>query len=91
MKSDELGMDCEKHGKGFGATVCCHLVNNNGAPLGFVESSSEPRDLQAWCYACEHMFLLEEDMTDRLRKFCDFSVVCEQCYASIKDHHESKN
>lgn len=91
MKSDELSMDCETHGKVFTATVCCHLVKNNGAPLGFVENSSEPRDLQAWCYACEHMFLLEEDMTDRFRKFCDFSVVCEQCYASIKDQHESKN
>ena len=91
MKSDELSVDCEKHGEGFAATVCCHLVKNNGAPPGFVENCSEPRDLQAWCYACEHMFLLEEDMTDRFRKFCDFSVVCEQCYASIKDHHESKN
>ncbi|MBB5213331.1 hypothetical protein [Microbulbifer hydrolyticus] len=89
MEIDELNIDCEKHGKGIAATVCCHLISNNGAPLGFIENSSEPGDLQGWCYACEHMFLQEEDKTERFCKFCDFSVVCEECYKNIKAHHES--
>lgn len=87
MNSQENQIECGKHGCSDAATVCCHLIKNNGAPLGFIENSNEPGDLQAWCYACEHVFLIENEMTDRFRKFCDFAVVCESCYADIREHH----
>jgi len=89
MANDELGINCDKHGKGVAATVCCHLVRNNGAPLGFIENSAEPGDLQGWCFACEYFFLQEEDKTERFKMFCNFSVVCEECYGGMKSLHDS--
>ena len=88
MSEEELTIDCEEHGKTVTATVCSHLIKNNGAPLGFIENSSEPDDLQGWCYACEHLFLQEEDKTEKFIKFCIFSVVCSECYQQIKAAHD---
>lgn len=87
MKNEKLFINCEKHGKASTATICSHLLKNNGAPLGFIENSSEPNDLQGWCYACEHVFLQEEDQTRTFMKFCNFSVVCTECYKNIKENH----
>jgi hypothetical protein len=39
---------CEHHGKSRIASVCGHLVQNRGAPLGFIENSDDPDDEQAW-------------------------------------------
>ena len=88
MSNEDLTIDCVKHGVAITATVCSHLVNNNGAPLGIIENSSEPNDLQCWCYACEYLFLQEADRTDVFRKFCNFSVVCSECYKEIKLAHD---
>ena len=88
MSEHELTINCEEHGKSETATVCCHLVNNSGSPLGFIENSSVPGDLQGWCYACEHLFLDEQDKTEKFRQFCNFAVVCSECYQKIKRHHD---
>ena len=69
------------------ATVCGHLVGNHGVPLGFVENSDDPDNKQGWCYACEFVYLQEEDKTERFVAFTDFAVVCSQCYDRIKAHH----
>lgn len=84
-----LSIDCEAHGKGTAATVCCHLPHYKRAPLGFIENSSEPGDLQGWCYACEHMFSLEGEMTEKFKEFCSFVLVCEECYSAIRRNHGS--
>ncbi len=87
--SDEpLTVECERHGKGVAASVCGHLVNNHGMPLGFIENSADPQDLQAWCFACEYVFLQEEDKTETFRKFCNPAIVCSQCYEDIKAVHD---
>ena len=88
MEEDELNIDCETHGKRVAATLCRHLVNNNGTPLGFIENSSIPSDLQGWCYACEHVFLQEEDKTERFVNFTKMTLVCTECYSSIKASHD---
>src|SRR5579859_4367265 len=49
-------VDCGTHGTHPGAVVCRHLVEAKDRVVGFVENSSEPDDLQAWCDACEAMF-----------------------------------
>ncbi len=84
---DDLEIECEEHGTSAAAVVCGHLVNNNGTPLGFIENSSEPKDLQGWCYACEHIYLQEEDRTDKFNAFCSMAMVCKQCYENIKNKH----
>lgn len=75
------------HGNRPAALVCCHLVDAKDEVVGFVENSSEPDDLQAWCAACEAMFLREGDRTEAFRAFHDGKVVCDVCYADIKARH----
>lgn len=88
MKETEpLMVDCRQHGKRVAAVVCQHLIGSDRAPGGFVENSSNPNDLQAWCHACEAAFQSEGGMTDIFREFNSMSVVCVACYVEAKAHH----
>ena len=80
---EPLEIDCKTHGKGIAACVCRHLLDE---PDGkhFIENSSEPGDLQAWCNLCEDVFLEEGDMTERFKEFHALRLVCESCYSSIR-------
>jgi hypothetical protein len=57
--------------------------------VGFVENSSDPNDLQAWCAECEEMFLLEQDKTPAFCEFNRMTIVCDLCYESLKEKHSS--
>lgn len=78
---------CGTHGSRVAAIVCRHMIHSKEVAVGFVENSSDPEDLQAWCSACESMFLSEGDKTERFRQFNDFAVVCDFCYANLKEKH----
>jgi len=78
---------CSTHGVRVPAIVCCHMIRSKDAVVGFVENSSDPEDLQGWCNACESMFLSEGDKTERFKQFNDFAVVCDFCYATLKERH----
>ncbi len=82
-----LMVDCGSHGRRVAAVVCRHLVDEKDRKVGFVENSSEPNDLQAWCDDCEQLFLEEGEMTDRFREFNQMALVCVVCYAEIKGRH----
>ena len=88
MSEDVTEIECEKHGKSVACVVCSPLVNNEEDSLGFVENSSDRNDLQGWCYACEEMFLQEEEMTEQFKAFMGITIVCAECYDAIKVHHE---
>lgn len=79
-------IDCDTHGPSSTAVVCRHMIVTS-EPVGFVENSSDPDDLQAWCHACEAMFLQEDGLTDVFREFNDMAVVCGDCYGSLKQRH----
>ena len=55
--------------------------------VGFVENSSDPKDLQAWCESCEEIFLAEGDKTATFETFNDRSIVCYVCYGALKTQH----
>lgn len=80
-------MTCETHGTSVPAIVCRHMLTATDRVVGFVENSSEPDDLQAWCEDCESFFLREGEMTEAFRKFNDFAVVCQECYGLFKARH----
>lgn len=80
---------CGQHGKQIAAVVCCHMIDAVD-PVGFVENSSDPEDLQAWCEKCEQLFLAEGELTDAFVAFNDFAVVCCDCYRDYKEHHSRK-
>lgn len=88
MENNKLEIDCA-HEKGIASLVCCHLLNSVD-PVGFIENSSDPNDLQGWCYACEFFFHQEGEMTEEFKKFNCAKVVCEKCYEEIKDAHSVK-
>jgi hypothetical protein len=55
--------------------------------VGFIENSSDPNDLQAWCERCEEMFLSEGDKTKAFEEFNDRVIVCCVCYGDLKARH----
>lgn len=81
-----LYVDCGPHGRRVAAVVCCHMLESN-EPVGFVENSSDPNDLQAWCGRCEEVFLAEGEKTDAFEAFNDRHIVCRECYRLLKDQH----
>jgi len=86
MKFEEkISIRCGTHGTRIPAIVCCHMIQAKDLAVGFVENSSDPDDLQAWCAACEQIYLEEGDKTERFKAFNDFKVVCDFCYASLRD------
>ena len=78
---------CGTHGRGTPAVVCGHLLGDSDRVRGFVENSSDPTDLQAWCEDCEHMFVEEGEMTLAFRQFTDMQVVCTACYERARARH----
>lgn len=88
-KDNSSYVDCDQHDKQVAAVVCCHMVDATD-PVGFIENSSDPGDLQAWCNKCEHFFLAEGDMTNAFVSFNDFAVVCGVCYQNYKELHSKK-
>lgn len=86
--SDPIEIDCPRHGRSASACVCGHLAQNHGPALGFVENSDASEDRQGWCYACELVYLQEQDKTKRFRAFVRHTLVCAACYDEIKSHHD---
>ena len=82
-----LFIDCGHGIKRKAAVICRHLLATDGSPVGFVENSSDPDDLQAWCAACEAVFLQEGDMTDTFKAFHQMALVCDACYSECKARH----
>jgi hypothetical protein len=80
-------INCGPHGTRISAVVCQHLMQTEPVPVGFVENSSDPNDLQAWCYLCEEAFQREGDMTEAFRAFNGMAVVCVTCYSEAKSRH----
>ena len=86
-ETEPLMVDCGPHGQRVSAVVCRHLIESSSSPAGFVENSSDPNDLQAWCHACEETFQREDGMTDTFREFNGMVIVCVVCYAEAKAQH----
>lgn len=82
-----LMVNCGPHGERIAAVVCRHLLGSEDAPAGFIVNSSDPLDLQAWCYRCEDMFDQEGGMTEAFRAFNGMAVVCVMCFHEAKYRH----
>jgi len=77
---------CTEHDLEAWAIVCQHHLER-GRKVGFVENSSDPDDLQAWCDLCEAKFLEEGNKTPAFRALNKACAVCLECYAGIKRRH----
>ena len=85
--TEPLMIDCGPHGQRVATVACRHLLRRWPAPAGFIENSSDPNDLQAWCYLCEEKFQLEGDLTDAFQDFSGTVIICVVCYAEAKARH----
>jgi hypothetical protein len=81
---------CDIHGERPCAIVCRHHIDVRDRAVGFVENSTDPDDLQAWCDDCESLFLREGGKTESFRAFNAFGVVCVDCYARLRAHHSGE-
>jgi hypothetical protein len=85
-------IQCDRHGGGKIAFVCCHLINNTG--VGFNEAfdsdgTAEPGDgYQAWCAACEEVRLANGGWNETAIAFTDVKLVCNECYFEIKQKNK---
>jgi hypothetical protein len=86
MTTKPLSVEC-KHGTLTATVVCRHHVTALDRVVGFVENSSHPNDLQAWCDECEAYFSREGELTEAFQRFNDFAVVCVACYSDLKAKH----
>ena len=86
-EEEPLLVDCAPHGKRTAAVICRHMLKSDSLPVGVIENSSDPDDLQAWCFACEEKFQEEDGMTEVFLEFNRFAVVCVDCYAEAKLRH----
>ena len=75
------------HGQRPSAVVCGHMLAARDEVVGFVENSSDPIDLQAWCGSCERLFMSEGDKTAKFVEFNQMTLVCDECYAGLKARH----
>ena len=87
MAVEQLTVKCGTHGERVAAVVCRHMLNSKDMAVGFVENSSDPQDLQAWCEECEAFFLEEDALTEAFKAFNDRAIVCDFCYALFKERH----
>ena len=85
--TEPMLINCGAHGERVSAVVCKHLLCSAVTPAGFIENSSDPRDLQAWCHQCEEKFERAGGMTDEFRRFNDMRIVCVVCYGEAKSRH----
>jgi hypothetical protein len=90
IDDESQAIACSKHGRGTAAIVCQHHVLIDDRSVGFVENSSDPKDLQAWCDQCEAVFLEEGDKTERFRTHNGMTVVCVRCYEQLKLRHSAR-
>jgi hypothetical protein len=88
---DERTIICGTHGTVHSAYVCCHINFEAEAPVGFVapEPDAEDPELQAWCNACDKLLEYEGDWTEAVESFAGIRLVCEFCFAKLRELHAS--
>ncbi len=83
---DDRTVECDEHGTRTATIVCCHLLSATDMVLGFVEDG-DPDDPLAWCNECEERYAQEKEWNEAFKKFADLKVVCDVCYAQLKELH----
>lgn len=79
-----MGLSCPEHGARPGAVICCHILAAKDHVVGFIENSTDPQDLQAWCHVCEARFQREGGLTPAFEQFNNRAIVCDLCYRGFK-------
>ena len=86
MSEPEAVVHCDVHGAQGPAYVCQHL--NVHEPIGFIEGydpdDPEQELFQAWCSACDRVFMEEGEWNDHSEAVAQPRLVCRACYLRMK-------
>jgi hypothetical protein len=89
MSDPSERVECSVHGPGVATFTCQHL--RLGSACGFFRASedlaSDPYP-DAWCSACEEVFVREDGWNDRSVEFAKISVLCPGCYEDSRHRNE---
>lgn len=71
---------CAEDGEGYEAFVCKHLFENPAQQWYSREPSSENPWPDAWCGACDKVFMRDGEWTDENSACIEIKLICHHCY-----------
>ena len=78
--AESATVECAAHGRGFPAYVCEHLAANPAQPWFGEEATLENRWPDAWCAACDAIFLEAGEWNQRTAGRVNIRTLCHRCY-----------
>jgi hypothetical protein len=73
-------IECSQHGRGFPAYLCEHLMADPAQKWFAEEPTVENRWPDAWCAACDEIFLEEGEWNERTGTRIQVKTLCHHCY-----------
>lgn len=77
-------VECSHHGGGFAAYICEHLVANPAQKWFSNEPCEDDRWPDAWCAACELLFLEQGELNEKNQPKREIKLICHHCYESLR-------
>lgn len=87
MGNEPDEVECDRHGVGYAAFACQHLVG--GSRLGFFHSDNGPYP-DAWCGDCDDLMMMKGHWTAKAEKFAGIKIVCHRCYVNIRRRNRTR-
>jgi hypothetical protein len=75
---------CSHHSRGFATYICEHLPANPAQKWFSNRPDDEDRWPDAWCGACEALFLEEGEWNEKNQPRREIVMVCHHCYESLR-------
>ena len=73
-------LHCDAHGPSAGAYLCSHLLQQPVQTWHCNPPTAEEPCPDAWCDACERLFLQEGEWNEKNEGQADIRLVCQRCY-----------
>ncbi len=75
---------CSHHSRGFATYVCEHLPANPAQKWFSNRPDDQDRWPDAWCGACEALFLEEGEWNEKNQQRREIVLVCHHCYENLR-------
>jgi hypothetical protein len=89
VAGDQVKIKCREHSEGIATFICQHL-HINPEQLWFsnppIEEDPWP---DAWCSACEALFLEYGEWNEHSEKKREIVAICHHCYAALRSREIS--
>jgi uncharacterized protein DUF6882 len=82
-------VECSHHTKGFATYICEHLLANPAQEWFSNKPDEEQPWPDAWCAACEALFLEQNEWNDKNQSRTEITMVCHHCYENLRSQRSS--